>query len=122
MNSRAVALNGVGYGSLALATNGLWWVQEVLDKLPSKTVERLYAQISDRTTLRVGETIVRIIMDADMDDLVNNLIRNRPPVVLEAKLEKSLTIRTRAPLSSSEIVEATANAVVRLVSKLEGDE
>lgn len=120
--TRALAVNGIGFGSRAVASNGYWWVEEVLSNLPQAVTELLFSSLESQTVLDAGETIINLVKEAGMTTLVNNLIAKRPPVELSSDISQKTTIRTRTAMSSGEIIKATTQAVIRLTSQLEGEE
>lgn len=130
MNSRVVALGGVGYGSLAMATNGIWWIDDVLGELPTDTIVKLFTSIEfdkeikaplrDTDKLFAANIILDIVKEAKMDTLLDRLTRKEPPQILDSSIDDGETVH--AEMCYEEVIKMTTETVIRFVTEIKGDE
>lgn len=112
---------GVGYGALAMATNGLWWVDLVLDQLPEAAKIQLFARIEGTSKVEVGGLMISLLKEAKLNSLVKNLVSKRPLIETKARLERKHSIRMINSLEKKELIDTTVQQVVKILGKLEGE-
>lgn len=100
----------------------LSWVSQVLEQLPEKIVERLVSRLNVAENLITEPMIIGLLVESNMDDLATRLRSSMPDDLLKSPVKASKKLRTRHALYGKELILATAKAVERIVTKLEGDE